>query len=616
MGIASGRLEMTESPQRTPLVLFALMAAIAAIGVAVVYAGRWRTGLYYDDYHFLRPAMSLDLRRVWFGSWDPSGIEAVFFRPLTAWLFAARFELFGLNSDALHFVSLAGHALCAVLIGWFVSRSLGAGAGVVAGWLYAIHPAMPYAQTSWLTNQMHLTESLLVVIALLAWQSARRGSRWWWLVVGAIAGLAFLVKEDAIMVLPAICGLDLIDRIAARRAPDRTWYLVTGASLVLVLALVAFRFDRLGAIGGYGVPTPAQAWDNVLKGPLAAIVLLPGRNPWRAVSASIAIALLIVALVRSRAWTSRPPVFAAGVVVVVALGSQLPSFLLPRADGYPLWTIQGIASGAALGLLLLGAGVGWWRKDWPVVAAIGMGAAVVAAFDLPFALVSKREQFHLIALGSVLMSAGAIEALRRSGGTGARRAMIIAGCVVATTPSVLLTRSETLDFAPCAPNVVEIDQGVRDWWVVPDELKAWLEKKTASCRAGQPVTPLSSLDLVTWGVFDPPAGPDPDRVRWTSDTAVFALSPRITSARLFLRRTDASAAHPVRVTIDGDTTRQHFVLASPDWLLVPVAPAGTVLSLLRGRRHIDLTVQDWFVPAVVDPQAGDLRRHGVEFRLQ
>ena len=607
---------MTESPRRTPLVLFALMAVIAAVGVAVVYAGRWRTGLYYDDYHFLRPAMSLDLRRVWFGSWDPSGIEAVFFRPVTAWLFAARFELFGLNADALHFVSLVGHALCAVLIGWFVCRTLGATAGVVASWLYAIHPAMPYAQTSWLTNQMHLTESLLVVIALLAWQSARSRSSWWWLAVVAIAGLAFLVKEDAIMLLPAICALDLIDRIGTRRGPDRAWYVITGASLIITLALVAFRFDRLGAIGGYGVPTPAVAWDNLLKAPLAVVALLPTRNPWRAVSASIAITLLVAALVRARAWTSRPPVFAAGVVAIGALGWQLPSFLLPRADDYPLWTIQGVASGAALGLLLLGSGIAWWRKDWRLLAAIGMGAAVVAAFDLPFALVSKREQFHLIALGSVLMSAGAIEALRRTAGARARQAITIGACIVATVPSVLLTRSETLDFAPCAPNVVEIDQGVRDWWVVPDELKAWLEQKTAGCRAGQTVPPISSLDVVTWGAFNPPAGPGADGVRWTGDTAVLAISPRIATARLYLRRTDASAAHPVRVTIDGDTTRQQVVLASPDWVMVPVAPAATVLSRLRGRCHIDLTVQDWFVPAVVDPQASDLRRHGVEFRLE
>ena len=148
---------------------FTIATTVAAVvGVGVVYLGQVDTGLYYDDYHLVRPLRPLELRRVWFGSWDVTGIERPFYRPITTYLFALRFGLFGLNTAALHAVSLIGHALCAGFAGWFLRREgLSIGAAVFGAWLYAIHPLFPYAQVSWITNQMHLAESLLVLIGLL-----------------------------------------------------------------------------------------------------------------------------------------------------------------------------------------------------------------------------------------------------------------------------------------------------------------------------------------------------------------------------------------------------------------------------------------------------------------
>src|SRR5205823_1166285 len=132
----------------------ALLVLLAALGLMAVYKGRVAMGLYYDDYHFVRPWPGLDLRRVWFGSWDPTGIESVFYRPLTAWLFAGRFWLFGINATAIHVASLMGHAFCALLLGWFLRREHAPRSIAALGvWTYAVYPVFPHAQVSWLTNQ-------------------------------------------------------------------------------------------------------------------------------------------------------------------------------------------------------------------------------------------------------------------------------------------------------------------------------------------------------------------------------------------------------------------------------------------------------------------------------
>ena len=131
----------------SPLTLVLALALAAGAGLAVAYGGRVDVGLYYDDYHLVRPWSFIELRRAWLGSWDPTGIEPAFYRPLTAALYATRFHLFALNATAMHYVSLIGHGVCAVLLGWFLRRE-GAAVSLAAfgSWLYAVHPAFPYAQ--------------------------------------------------------------------------------------------------------------------------------------------------------------------------------------------------------------------------------------------------------------------------------------------------------------------------------------------------------------------------------------------------------------------------------------------------------------------------------------
>jgi hypothetical protein len=99
-----------------------LLGSLAVIGVAAGYHESADFGFRYDDYGVVRPWTKAEVIRVLDHSWDPTGIEPNFYRPLSAWWYALRFSIFGLNAKAQHLVSLAGMTLCALLAGLFVWR--------------------------------------------------------------------------------------------------------------------------------------------------------------------------------------------------------------------------------------------------------------------------------------------------------------------------------------------------------------------------------------------------------------------------------------------------------------------------------------------------------------
>ena len=90
---------------------------LAAALVLAVHAATLQYGFNYDDYHFVRPLSPADVAETFSGTWDSSGIEVKFYRPLTIVLYALRFHFFGLNSEAYHALSLLMFWLAAVLFG-------------------------------------------------------------------------------------------------------------------------------------------------------------------------------------------------------------------------------------------------------------------------------------------------------------------------------------------------------------------------------------------------------------------------------------------------------------------------------------------------------------------
>jgi Dolichyl-phosphate-mannose-protein mannosyltransferase len=534
----------------TPLLGVAIAAAAIAI-VLLAYGGTIRFGFRYDDYHMVRPWPGAELLGVLHGTWDPTGIEPRFFRPLAAWWYAFRFFLFGLNPVPQHAVSIAGMALCSVLTGVFVWRETGRRvAALVAAAIYAAHPVFVYAQAIWLTNQMHLFSSVIVLVALLAWQGARTDPRWWWCVI-ALQGLAFGFKEDTIVLLPAIFLLSALRGLFLRdvmRPPIE----VVLAAIVLLVFLPYWRYVSLGRhLGGYGFPGPDQGWANYARG-LDVFLQRPSKRAWQ-------------------------------------------SF----AGWYSLLVVAGGAAVAAV------------RRDGTGLYLIGCGALIAVVFDLPFYLVAKAEQYHLLGLGVVIAIAGGADAFHRAIDNRAGRAVLGFVALAPACAFLPITRNIAQDFAPCSANTLYTDS-LSDWAAVPAEVRRWLAAKPQACK--EHLTPLpDALSIAVWA-----KGREIDETgvpaEWTSEHAVILVHERAERTNLTFRSPIASRDTPVTVQLTGAGAVYRIVLTDSSWHTQTVRFRSTLWTRLRRMHRLDVDVNPTFVPAERFHN-GDPRTLGVLMRV-
>ncbi|MCC7009487.1 MAG: hypothetical protein IT184_11795 [Acidobacteria bacterium] len=595
---------MIRGPRAQPHVLLTSLV-VAAAGVCLVYAPP-SGGFHYDDYHFVRPPIGTELHRIWFGSWDVTGAEREFFRPLTALLFLSRFWLFGVNATLMHGVSLAGHVLCAVLVACLVHRA-GASrrAVVIAALLYSIYPALPISQTSWLTNQMHLAESLLVLGGLILWQGVG-GRRPWPLVpIAVLACAAFLVKEDGLMLLAVIAVLAAAGIGASDPLPRAVRRSVPAIAAALAVALVWLRQDRLQALGGYGVPDLAQAIANFQRGIESAVLLWPTRRPWQAVAACGAI--VAVTTIGIDAWRARRQTTGAlAIGIAAAFVPALAWLFQGRPGSYPLFSAQALSGALWLATLLVGGWAARRLRDRTLTSLFVLGLTVILCFNLPFVLVTKREQLHLISIGAVLWGAAALDAtLRRLDA----RWVTVAGLIVLlATPLTLLARSQTKTFAPCSESVRLGDEAALGSWVVPAEIKQYLRDKTEQCASGAAIRSLTDLDQIWWGTFDATVPAGEDAYRWTEDRATALFRREARRVTLELR---AVRAVSVTAVVDGAETVLPLQIDAWTSFTFDLTARGP-LTWLRAAHRLDLFIDGWVVPADDDPASTDLRRHGVQ----
>ena len=379
-------------------------------------------------------------------------------------------------------------------------------------------------------------------------------------------------------------------------------------------ALVAFRQVRLGRLGGYGSPDLAAFVPNYLKGLETAVLLWPTTRIWQAVASVLAAGAVALALFASRRRPNRRLLRFAGLALVIGLGLNVPPAFHSKA-AYSILAWQGLASAAAMSLLALGLGVALWQRQRLALYLLAAGLAVALGFNLPFALVTKREQYHLLALGSALAMAGAAQALASLSTRPRRRLAAGAVLVAATVPFPFLARHLAGDFLPCAGPVIQAEEGVKGWWVVPQEIKGWIDLKAQRCAAGLAPPPIQDLPFAAWDVYPEPVPDASSSARWTSERPVVLFTREAVSATLALRRPDASSKEPVRVALLSSGGRQVLTLDSGDWHDVTVRFAPSPLVWLRRAQRVELRVEPWFVPGARDPNSRDLRRHGVQWRI-
>jgi hypothetical protein len=545
--------------------LSAAFIGIAAAGLATysIHGATLGYGLDYDDYHFLRPYSVDEVLASFRGSWDRSGVMVPFYRPLTVAFSALRFELFGLNAVAHHAASLVMFALAAVLIGRLVYRITShRGTAVLTVLMFACHPAMPYSLSAWITNQMHLLQMLVVLGAISWWDFVRDRRTIWWLPLLGFAIASFMVKEDGVMLLPAIVVLHEIRRGLIDRRLQRVPLAFVALSALAIAALIALRTYALGELGGYGKPAPWTAWRNVWTTLYGVFRLIPADREWQP---------------------------AASVFSTVA----------------PLIAIAG------------------WR--WISAAArvcAASGAALAIVFALPLIFGTKPEQVYMIGAGMALVLAGASIAMLDLAGRAAwpsparwLAASIVAGGLLSLAA---VTRTIATDFEPFGPMVLGHDAIVATWGHVAPELREYVQRKREpGARNHLPREPLGAVPVVTFNVQGRETSPDGLQYVWMSgnraEIDVLGSAREITMP---LRHAIDAFREParVRVRVNGEMADE-IVLDTTEWRTHTIALRPQTVPRIGRMHRIELAIDHAWRPADIIRGSTDGRILGIQIGM-
>jgi hypothetical protein len=541
-------------PRRRLAAAWVLFGIAGLLATLAVYWPTLNYGFSYDDYYLVRPHTADDLRRALVGSWYPKDVMVPFYRPLTVAFHAARFELFHFDPRLYHWLSVVLFGAVAALVG-LITRRLVAGTGfaLLAVAATAGHPNLPYALVAWTTNQMHLLQSIIVLLALMWWVTHRtQGTAGWLPLLGFQIG-AFLVKEDGVMLLPCLVVLEILfaRMIEGRRSIPPIPFLV-GAVLTLG-ALIWLRTWALGGLGGYAHPDWARMQANFGEGLSRALLYQPFDRAGK-------------------------------------------SFV-----GYTVITIT------AVGLL-----ASWLRKDLRRAGFLILGGFVIAAaFNVPFVFVTKREQLYLLALGGTLAFSGGVAAIwlllqNRSG------RLVFAILLLATlVVSGRVTRQMAADFEPYGPTTLAYDEIVQGWASVPPEIHEFLARKRRLWNERRERLQLpDDLPQVTFGAYPSEIEPSGQDFRWTTRTTTMFLRSSGSEVWLPLRAfPHPTGAASVRVHV-AEQLQHAMTIRSGGWVSVPIR-----LRPLRmpWRMHvIRLEVDPAWVPAERDSRSSDQRELGVK----
>jgi tetratricopeptide (TPR) repeat protein len=184
------------------------------------------------------------------GSW--LGSEVFEQAPLYAYLLAGYMKIFGEGLEALRLIQFGVGAATAVMTGLLARRLLGRSAGLAAGLLAAIYG--PFLFFEGQVMKEFLTPFFSVLVLLLFDRAVRGpGARRTWLLAaaGAAIGVAALVRDNILLVLPclALClpWMERADGDAAPPArPLRGAILLASGCLAVLLPVAARNYALSG----------------------------------------------------------------------------------------------------------------------------------------------------------------------------------------------------------------------------------------------------------------------------------------------------------------------------------------------------------------------------------
>lgn len=429
--------------------------ALGALVIVGTIALQWRTlglGLHSDAYVILHPWSRAELWQAMTGRWMPEFVEP-YHRPLSSMVFAAQFAVFGLHAQALHAVSLVVMAIAALGLGRLVLAEADVRAAVLAVLVYLTHPVL-LESTTVLIHNLPLELCLLLVLAALAvWRRVRHAinARTWWPIF-ALAVVAFYIREDAFMVLPAVVALQWVRaRVWHDVPPPSRRLIATVAVTALLLAVIRFSLvpvmwiaqDGLSAAQEHGVRVALYAPVRTAAAMFEGGVLLPG---------------------------------ATAFILLIQITGLVQCIRRPTTAGAWMWM---------------------------------MGAILLAAFSVPlvFAADPRTSRLHLALLSAAMMLAGGLIGLLTAAAERGRlthAAALVLIVVGLTGQAIDQQRVFGARFAACSDGTLMFDEFLSTWPDITDDVRLWVPHKIAACAEGRALFADSALDAVRWETSDGP----------------------------------------------------------------------------------------------------------------
>jgi hypothetical protein len=242
---------------RLPLLVLLVLASLAGAGVLAVSI-RAGPGVTPDSVSYLAAAVSLrdgaELR-------GPDGEPFVAFPPLLPALLSPAAEGRAGAVDAARVVNAASYGLIVFLTGWLVLRLTGSGVyAVLAATAAALsRPVVDSALHVW--SESLFTALCMATLMALA-KGWRRQSRTWYVVAGALAGLAAIARYVGLTLAPVVVAAVVFDRRRRQGGPALA-VLVAAEATVPLLLWMARNLAVSGTLTGERYPS-ADALSTVL----------------------------------------------------------------------------------------------------------------------------------------------------------------------------------------------------------------------------------------------------------------------------------------------------------------------------------------------------------------
>ena len=317
--------------------------------------------------------------------------------PLSFWLIATGYRLFGYNAFALRFFSALAALLSAAVIGLWAARRMGRMASLVAllaiaanATVYGLH----FARFGDADSQYQLFFTLAMLCLLLS-----DGDFRWLYGSGLFFGLAFLEKGTHAFTIPAVCLLTLCcaGRLRQLTLKRILLLLLSGAAFIAPWAILRYLRDGLTffqAMISTDVVNRAGSTADILgEGVSAPLYYLReiGNNPTLVICLALcALSLLVLLVTRTRLTPAQKH-----AAIGAALWFLLPIALYCIANAKYRWYIySSLYAVPVLAGVLLTAAVRaqGWRK--PLVASLTVAALCFSVFATQNAIKVMNPETH------------------------------------------------------------------------------------------------------------------------------------------------------------------------------------------------------------------------------